>query len=137
MTWRAMSGRPHAQELLDKLGDVWPDSGAATDLGKVRRTLEGFRVCGSDHPGGAVQIDTIKPMLKPPGTKRLKLNHNKVLSNFAFKFNLRRYTRGRWCGASAGARRQGLTLVHFSAQLERLLCDRGAVRGCCGGIRGV
>ena len=25
---------------------------------------------------------------------------------------------------------QGLTLVHFSAQLERILWDRGAFRGC-------
>ena len=26
--------------------------------------------------------------------------------------------------------RQGLTLVHFSAQLKRILWDRGASRGC-------
>jgi hypothetical protein len=30
----------------------------------------------------------------------------------------------------AGAR-QGLTLVHISAQLERILWDRGAFRGSC------
>ena len=30
--------------------------------------------------------------MKAPGTKRLKLNYNEPLSNFAFKFNLRRYT---------------------------------------------
>jgi hypothetical protein len=40
----------------------------------------------------AVQVDPIKPKLKPPGTKRLKLEHDVPLSNFAFKFNLRRYT---------------------------------------------
>ena len=28
---------------------------------------------------------------------------------------------------------QGLTLVHFSAQLKRILWDRGALRGCSGG----
>jgi len=33
----------------------------------------------------------MKPMLKPPGTRRLKLNCDKLLSTFAFKFNLRRY----------------------------------------------
>jgi len=33
----------------------------------------------------------MKPTLKPPGSKRLKLYHEKLLSNFAFNFNLRRY----------------------------------------------
>jgi hypothetical protein len=33
----------------------------------------------------------MRPTLKPPGCKRLKLNCNIPLSNFAFKFNLRRY----------------------------------------------
>ena len=39
-----------------------------------------------------MQVDPIKPTLKAPGTKRLKLHYAKPLSNFAFKFNLRRYT---------------------------------------------
>jgi len=43
-------------------------------------------------PGRAVQVDPIKPMLKAPGTKRLKLNGNELHSNFAFKFNMRRYS---------------------------------------------
>jgi hypothetical protein len=30
--------------------------------------------------------------------------------------------------------RQGLTLVHFSAQRRRFLWDRGAFRGCLGGV---
>ena len=42
-------------------------------------------------PGGAVQVDPMKPKLKPPGTKRLKLKCDVLLSNFAFKFNLRHY----------------------------------------------
>jgi hypothetical protein len=33
----------------------------------------------------------VKPKLKAPGTKRLKLKYDEPLSNFAFKFNLRRY----------------------------------------------
>jgi len=33
----------------------------------------------------------MKPQLKPPGTKRLKLEYDGLLSNFGFKFNLRRY----------------------------------------------
>jgi len=33
--------------------------------------------------GSAVQVDPMKPTLKAPGTKRLKLEHEKPLSNFA------------------------------------------------------
>jgi len=39
-----------------------------------------------------VQVDPSKPTLKPPGTKRLKLKHDTLLSSFAFKFNVCRYT---------------------------------------------
>jgi len=42
--------------------------------------------------GRAVQVDPIKPTLKAPGTKRLKLKYDELLSHLAFKFNLRRYT---------------------------------------------
>jgi hypothetical protein len=38
-----------------------------------------------------VQVDPIKPKLKPPGTERLKLKCDTLLSNCAFIFNLRRY----------------------------------------------
>ena len=41
--------------------------------------------------GRAVQVEPIKPKLKPPGTKRLKLKCVILLSTSAFKFNLRRY----------------------------------------------
>jgi hypothetical protein len=44
--------------------------------------------------GRAVQVDPIKPKLKPPGTKHLILKY--VLSNFAFKFNMLRYSWGAW-----------------------------------------
>jgi hypothetical protein len=33
----------------------------------------------------------MKPTLKAPGSERLKLEHEKLLSNFAFTFDLRRY----------------------------------------------
>jgi len=36
-------------------------------------------------------VDPTKPKLEPPGTKRLKLEQDGLLSNFGFKFNLRRY----------------------------------------------
>ena len=42
--------------------------------------------------------------------------------------------------AQCVASSQGLTLIHFSAQLERFVwnrgCIQGGVRGCSGGIRG-
>jgi len=43
-----------------------------------------------------VQVDPTKPMLKAPGTKRLKLNYDNCFQfcfNSAFKFNLRRYNK--------------------------------------------
>jgi hypothetical protein len=42
-------------------------------------------------PGGAVHVDPLKPKLRPPGTKSLKPEYDGLLSNFGFKFNLRRY----------------------------------------------
>ena len=41
--------------------------------------------------GKVVQLEPTKPKLKPPGSKRLKLKCDVLLSNAAFKFNLRRY----------------------------------------------
>jgi hypothetical protein len=40
-----------------------------------------------------VQVDPIKLALKPPGIKRLKLQCGKLVSSFAFNFNLRRYSK--------------------------------------------
>jgi len=45
-------------------------------------------------PGRAVQVDPIKPTVKAPGIKLLKLQYGKPLSNVTFKFSLRRYTPG-------------------------------------------
>ena len=41
-----------------------------------------------------MQVDPIKPKLKPPAAKHLKLNCDMLLSTSAFKFNLRRHTKG-------------------------------------------
>ena len=41
-----------------------------------------------------MQVDPMKPTLKAPGSERLKLKCDEPLSNFAFKFNLRRYIEG-------------------------------------------
>jgi hypothetical protein len=72
--------------------------------------------------GRAVQVDPIKPKLKPPGTKRLKLNCDALLSTSAFKLNLRRYTAGArawrsttrsWCSAcSASSTACGPGMAH-------------------------
>jgi len=53
-----------------------------------------LRVRGGGGHGRTVQVDPIKPTLKPPGTKRLKLKYDELLSSFAFNFNLRRCTMG-------------------------------------------
>ena len=39
-----------------------------------------------------MQLECLKPKLKPPGSKRLKLKWETLLSISAFKFNLRRYS---------------------------------------------
>jgi hypothetical protein len=68
-----------------------------------------------DDSGKAVQVDPIKPTLKAPGSERLKLNCDILLSTSAFSFNLRRYTVGGMMATAARAR-QGLTslLSHLS-----------------------
>ena len=88
----------------------------------------------TEQRGEAVHVTPIKPKSKVHKSKRLKLKHDELLSNFAFEFNLRRYNAARhratWpplrrsCNRSVarGARqRQGPTLVHFSAQPEPFL----------------
>jgi len=60
-----------------------------------------------------VQVDPIKPMLKPPGTQHLKLKCDIVLSTFAFNFNLHH--------CSAGEDRQRL---------------RGSLRAAVAGVAG-
>ena len=60
-----------------------------------------------DCLGRAVQVDHVKPKLKLPGAKRLKLKCHKPLSNFAFNFNLRHYTWGSRRASMSGRARQG------------------------------
>ena len=50
-----------------------------------------------------MQVDPIKPKLKAPGTKRVKLNCDVLLSTSAFKFKLRRYTKAAMKYIEAGA----------------------------------
>ena len=80
-------------------------------------TRSGSTPTSRTTPGKAVHVDPIKPMLKPPETKRLKLKCDILLSTFAFNFNLRRYSEepGRLLHH---AHWQGLTLARISAQPE-------------------
>ena len=50
-----------------------------------------------------MQVAPIKPTLKAPGTKRLKLKYDEALKNLAFNFNLRRYIKGTWLAPAAAA----------------------------------
>jgi hypothetical protein len=45
----------------------------------------------------------MKPVLKAPGAKLLKLRYDELLSNFSFNFNVRRYTKVAVLGASPDA----------------------------------
>ena len=61
-----------------------------------------------------MQIDPIKPTLKAPGTKLLKLKCDKPLSNFAFEFNLRRYTKAQAVRNFTESRLLEVGLLHLS-----------------------
>ena len=85
----------------------------------------------------------MKPKFKAPGIQLLKLKLDNLLSMFAFSLNLRRYTMVLSGAATqqhmrsnaralellprlaaAGGGEQGLTLRHFSAQLEPCLSQK-------------
>ena len=40
-----------------------------------------------------MQVDPFKPTLKAPGTKRLKLKYEKLVSNPGFKLKMRRFSK--------------------------------------------
>jgi hypothetical protein len=59
-------------------------------MSDLRREARWMRLMGEAHVelGRVVQVDPIKPKLKPPRITRLKLKYDVPLSNFAFKFKL-------------------------------------------------
>ncbi len=59
--------------------------------GAVALSRRGARRGAHSSSGGALQVDAIKPTLKPPGVNHLKLESVILLSTVAFNFNLRRY----------------------------------------------
>ena len=79
-------------------GGPWRKGEEAAVAGvRAGRSVTRRGVCGRAHlrprllPGRAVQLDPIKPTFKAPEIKSLKLEYDRPLSQFAFKFNLRRY----------------------------------------------
>ena len=64
--------------------------------------------------GRAVQGAPMKPQLKPPGTQRLKLNCDILLSTSAFKFNLRRYNTASLSSAAGEAGVDPVVLPPFN-----------------------
>jgi hypothetical protein len=70
------------------------------------------RGAGGGGHGRVVQVDPMTPMLKPPGTKHLKLIYDILLSNFALKFN---------------------APLHHGGQLVHLPSDAGGQGGRVGG----
>ena len=58
-----------------------------------------------------MQVDPMRPTLKAPGSKRLKPEHEKLLSNFALNVNLR-------CYREAQSRNK-----HFMDEIEFFVTD--------------
>ena len=72
-------------------GDVPPRAERRALRRRCRPHVHARRPRGALRQGRAVLVDPIKPTLKAPGTKRLTLRYDKLLSTFAFKSNLRRF----------------------------------------------
>jgi hypothetical protein len=70
----------------------------------------------------------MEAMLKGPGTKRLELTNNEMLSNFACKFNLRRYTMVQAHGRAAVHTRS--TLVTQAEDSQYSLAEINVVGRC-------
>jgi hypothetical protein len=71
----------------------------------------------------------MKTHLKAPGTKRLKLKYDKLLSNVAFRFNLRRYITESVTTVNADAARLTAQLQVSTATEQRLLAELAQVGG--------
>jgi len=92
------------------------------------RHLQRRRHLHHRHPGPlqgeAMQVDPMKPTLKAPGTKRLKLKYDKLLSillQFCFQFKLAPLQRGHRDprgGTQARQRQAGKALHSSTVQLN-------------------
>ena len=80
-----------------------------------------------------MQVDPIKPTLKPPGTKLLKLKHEKLVSSFGNNFHLRRYIVVIRALVQQNPREHTHIVMRLIRRLEMLLAPaaRSAVVGRC------
>ena len=77
------------------------------------------------------------PVLKAPGTKLLKLKYDKLLSNVAFTFNLRRYTTGALAWHTWDYAAAELTLYDAASTfVRRLVVDASGRLFVGGGVAG-
>ena len=81
----------HAWQLDEMMMSVVESAELAELHGRALMRDRAMLTC---YPGEAVQVDPIKPKFTAPGTRRLKLKYDLLLSKLAFNFNLCRYTRG-------------------------------------------
>jgi len=79
-----------------------------------------------------VQVDPLKSMLKPPGTKHVKLKCGILLSTFAFKSNLRRHIKAITVGLNRVRGREGSPGGGGGGGGD---ADSGGVSGGCGDRR--
>jgi len=73
----------------------------------------------------------MKPVLKAPGTKRLKPKYDELLLNVAFKFNLRRCVKGGGTAKRLNHMSAGATALAASAVAE--MPPPMSLAGCGGG----
>jgi hypothetical protein len=80
--------------ILKRLMDCFQDLLSISTCAAPSRVCDGCADvdgAGAVHVVGRCRFTLSKPALKAPGSERLKLKRDDALSNFAFKFNLRRY----------------------------------------------
>ena len=75
-----------------------------------------------------MQVDPKKSKLKPPGTKRLKLQCHTLLSTSAFKFNLRRYIKATKNTAATAAAAAAATAATAAAATAATACAATTAR---------
>jgi len=82
--------------------------------------------------GRALQVDPIKPPLKPPGTKRLILKYDELVSSYAFNVSLRRYNTDLLRVAVACCAPRGWILATESLRSEKMTMSFRRVFGAPG-----
>ena len=84
-----------------------------------------------------MHVEPIKPTLKAPGAKRLKLKHDGLLSSFAFNFSSRRYSKARASASAAEAAADGEARGTLEGQLSEAAAREEALGEQLEGLRAV